>query len=136
MSELVAFRRSFALFADEWPTNISMWLANELTMSVGSHERPIVVSYLQHGLSQRQREDVRTFLMNRPQRQVHVWLAEVITRLHTKELTTEWLKAQEFNIDLEALCQVKIECIFNFPCEDPIIRPTEKYPLGFIMTSL
>ena len=136
MAESVAFRRSFALLYGEWPSRFSTMYASNLNMDVGSHSRVLTVSYLDYDLTERQRREIRTFMINRPPSQVYEWIASVIERLHTNQLTPEWLKSQDFNKDLEFICGVKIICIFNFPCDEPIIKPTDRYPLAVVFSGL
>ena len=127
--------RRAALLVDEWPTTFTTMLEQRFNMDVGPHSMILTVSYLGNQLTDRQRRDIKVFLVNRRTEQMHSWLTEVTTRLQENALSAEWVRSQDFSKDLEFICRIRIAAVFNFPCDTPTI-PNGRYPLAFILTSL
>ena len=124
--------RKAALIADSWPQSFSIFIERNWNMNFDDKPVKLKVSYLDAGLSEKQRNDFKTFIFNRRTTFMHKWLIEIIQRLFAGKISKEWIEKQDFIIDLKFICGIQVDLVFNFPCETETL-PTDLYPLAFVL---
>ena len=127
--------RKAVKFTPEWCPSFTIfaqrtWWNMPISDSIGQ----VTVSFLDSGLSERQRSEFRVFLVNRETERVSAWLIAVISHLISDSLTEEWLNRQDLCINLKFICGIKITSVLNFPCQGLTVS-TSDYPLAFVLSS-
>ena len=117
------------------PDHFSLFVGQKWDMEFDDRPVCLTVSYLDHDLNDKQREDFRNFITNQEPAFMHKWLISVIPKLFTKTLNKEWVNEQDFAKNLKSHCGLKMILIMNFPCETVLI-PRDEYPLAFVLSAV